>query len=158
MSNENGENTERKCQVEMADLTMDIYQEMLKWIVNTVRADGGKPVAISVCDQDGSLAALIKMDGVPARSVNLAQHKAYTAARMQTTTESFMARLHREKLDIAFFCDPKLTPFPGGAPIKTIDGRIIGAVGISGRASEEDQQLASVAAGLHLVAPDSSGA
>lgn len=134
-------------------LTMDIYKAMLNWIVDTVKGDGGKPVAISVCDRDGSLVALIKMDGVPSRSVSLSQHKAYTAARMQTTTEAFMERIHKEKIEIAYFCDPKLTPFPGGAPIKTLDGNIIGAIGISGRASEEDQRLANYAAGLYSELP-----
>ena len=133
----------------MACLTMEMCQEMMNWLISTVKEDGGKPIAISICDQDGSVVALIKMDGVPTRSVHLAQHKAYTALRMQTTTESFMARLDREKADIAFFCDPKLTPFPGGAPIVVSDGSIIGAVGISGRSSQEDQHLAGVAAGLH---------
>lgn len=137
----------------MEDLTMDIYQAMLKWIVDTVKGDGGKPVAISVCDRDGALVALIKMDGVPSRSVSLSQHKAYTAVRMQTTTEAFMERIDREKIDIAYFCDPKLTPFPGGAPIKTLAGNIIGAIGISGRTSEEDQRLANFAAGLYSDSP-----
>lgn len=127
---------------------MEMCQKMMNWIVSTVKEDGGKPVAISICDASGAVVALLKMDGVPARVVHLAQHKAYTAVRMQTTTDSFMARLEREKLDIAFFCDPKLTPFPGGAPIIASDGNVIGAVGISGRSSEEDQQLAGVIAGL----------
>jgi glc operon protein GlcG len=135
-------------------LTMDRYQAMLEWIIDTVKSDGGSPVAISICDPAGSLVALIKMDGVPSRSVNLSQHKAYTAARMQTTTEAFMERLHKEKIEIAYFCDPKLTPFPGGAPIKALDGSIIGAVGISGRASAEDQRLANYAAGLPGSLPD----
>jgi glc operon protein GlcG len=130
----------------MACLTMKMCQEMMNWIISTAQEDGGKPLAVCICDHEGTVAASVKMDGVPSRSVHLAQHKAYTAMRMQTTTESFMARLEREKADIAFFCDPKLTPFPGGAPIVASDGSIIGAVGISGRSSEEDQYLAGIAA------------
>lgn len=133
----------------MACLTMDMCQEMIDKVIGIVREDGGKQVAIAVCDQSGAVVALIKMDDVPVRSAHLAQHKAYTALRMQTTTAAFMARLEREKADIAFFCDPKLTPFPGGAPITAPNGGIIGAVGISGRTSEEDQRLADIAARLH---------
>lgn len=140
---------EREWQADMSCLTMNMCQEMINRIIHTVQEDGGSPVAVSICDQAGSLLALIKMDGAPARSVHLARHKAYTAARMQTTTEAFMARLATEKIDIAYFCDPKLTPFPGGAPVRKADGSIIGAVGVSGRKSEEDQQLASAAAGLY---------
>jgi glc operon protein GlcG len=133
----------------MSYLTMDMCQEMINGIIISVKKDGGKSVAISICDQGGLVVALIKMDGVPSRCVHLAQHKAYTAARMQTTTEAFMARLSRENLNIAYFCDPKLTPCPGGVPIMTSDGSVIGAVGISGRTSEEDHNLANYAASMH---------
>lgn len=133
----------------MAYLTMDMCQQMIKSIVSTVQEDGGKPVAIAICDDSSSLVALLKMDNVAARVVHLAQHKAYTAVRMQVATASFMARIDSEKLDIAYFCDPKLTPFPGGAPIIDSEGRIIGGVGISGRSSEEDQYLASAIASIN---------
>jgi glc operon protein GlcG len=129
-------------------LTMELCQAMTGKILGIVSQDGGKPIAICVCDHGGTVAGSVRMDGVPARSVHLAQHKAYTAMRMQTTTASFMARLEREKADIAFFCDPNLTPFPGGAPILSAGGEVIGAVGISGRSSEEDQHLADIAAAM----------
>ncbi|HWR44695.1 heme-binding protein [Sporomusa sp.] len=132
----------------MQNLTMNMCQQMINWIVQKVKQDGGKPVAIAICDHDGSLIALLKMDDVPARSVHFARHKAYTAARMQTRTDAFLARLHQEQLDISYFCDTNLTPLPGGAPIVASDGTVLGSVGISGRPSEEDQQLANVAAGL----------
>ncbi|MDF2874536.1 MAG: hypothetical protein K0R22_1219 [Sporomusa sp.] len=127
---------------------MDMCQQVLNGIVQQVKQDGGKPVAIAICDQDGSLIALLKMDDVPARCVHFARHKAYTAARMQTRTAAFLARLHQEQLDISYFCDTNLTPLPGGAPILALDGTVLGSVGISGRPSEEDQQLADMAAEL----------
>lgn len=135
----------------MACLTMAMCQEIMNWIIDTVRDDAGKPVAVAILNQKGTVVASVKMDGAPDRCVHLAKHKAYTAFRMETTSESFGARLEREKLEIAFFCDPKLTAFPGGAPILAADGEVIGAVGISGRPSEEDQELASYAVKLGCV-------
>ncbi len=130
----------------MQKLTMAICQQIINRVVEKTAADGGRPVAVAVCDQEGFLVALLKMDGVPTRCVHFARHKAYTAARMQTRTDAFYDRLQQENLDISYFCDPVLTPLPGGAPIVTEDGTVIGSVGISGRPSSEDQQLAIMAA------------
>lgn len=132
----------------MTVLTMKQCREITDWVTDITGKDGGLPVAVAICDGEGFLLSLVKMDGVPTKSVHFAQHKAYTAARMQTATDAFLARLQKENLDIQYFCDPKLAALPGGAPIYTPDGRLIGSVGISGRPSEEDQKLANAAAGL----------
>ena len=130
----------------MICLTMEMCQRITDIVVNTAMKDGGKPVAVAICDHTGTLVSLIKMDGTPLRSIHFARHKAYTAVRMQTRTADFLARLTQENLDIRFFCDPDLTPLPGGTPIIDGDGSVIGAVGISGRASQQDQDLADTAA------------
>lgn len=130
----------------MICLTMDMCRHITDSIVNQALRDGGKPVAVAICDYTGTLVSLVKMDGVPLRSVHFARHKAYTAARMQTRTADFLARLEQESLDIRFFCDQDLTPLPGGAPIMDAAGSVIGSVGVSGRASEEDQLLADAGA------------
>lgn len=127
----------------MQKLTMKHYQQIINRVIAQVEADGGQPVAIAVCDGHGVLTALMTMDNVPVRCAHQARHKAYTAARMQATTASFQERLKREEVDIRWYCDPDLTLFPGGAPIVAADGTVLGAVGISGRPSEEDQKIAN---------------
>jgi glc operon protein GlcG len=81
------------------------------------------------------------MDGARARSVQISQGKAYTSARMGVTTEALLARLHREKIEVGYFCDPALTALPGGSPLKDASGRLLGAIGISGLSSAEDQAI-----------------
>ncbi|WP_312197707.1 GlcG/HbpS family heme-binding protein [Anaerospora hongkongensis] len=130
----------------MTALTMKQCREITDWIIDTTGKDGGQPVAIAICDGEGFLLSLVKMDEVPTKSVHFAQHKAYTAARMQTATDAFLVRLQREQLDIQYFCDPKLAALPGGAPIYAPSGKLVGSVGISGRPSQEDQELANAAA------------
>lgn len=130
----------------MTALTMKQCRAITDWIIDTTGKDGGQPVAIAICDGEGFLLSLVKMDEVPTKSVHFAQHKAYTAARMQTATDAFLARLQREQLDIQYFCDPKLAALPGGAPIYAPSGKLVGSVGISGRPSQEDQELANAAA------------
>lgn len=120
-------------------------RRLTDWVIDKVTSDGGKPVAIAICDGAGFLISLTMMDGVPVRSAHFAQHKAYTAARMQAASGAFGARIKQEETDIRFYCDPKLTGLPGGAPIVAEGGRVIG---VSGRPSEEDQKLADAAAAL----------
>ena len=72
----------------------------------------------------------------------IAQSKAYTAMRMELTTQAFHDRLVRENLSIADFCDPGFSTLPGGVPVFDETGRCIGGVGISGRKPQEDAELA----------------
>jgi glc operon protein GlcG len=132
----------------MDGLTLADCRRLTDWVIERTAGDGGKPVAIAICDGAGYLISLTVMDGVPVRSAHFAQHKAYTAARMQAASGAFGARIKAEETDIRFYCDPKLTGLPGGAPIVAAGNRVIGAIGISGRPSEEDQQLANAAAAL----------
>lgn len=123
-------------------LTTDIVYRIISEVLAGAKQDGGSPISIAVCDRDGSLSGFLKMDGAAVRTGHLARRKAYTAARMQARTADFLARIKRENLDIAYFCDPGLTPLPGAAPIISKNGEIIGSVGISGRPSEQDQTMA----------------
>lgn len=104
--------------------------------------DGGKPVVIAISDHNGDLVVFSRMDGAPVRSVRLAMNKAYTAARVLSTTEELAGRLKQAGRDVLVYTDPAFTLFPGGAPIRAGADTVIGAVGISGRTAEEDQALA----------------
>lgn len=130
----------------MNKIAMKLAQRMIDKVVDTVSKDGGEPVCACVCDEEGILVAFIRMDGTAAKIVHNAQMKAYTAARMQARTADFLERIKRENITLNYFCDPKLMPFPGGAPLVDKTGNIIGAIGVSGRVSEEDQKLADMCA------------
>jgi glc operon protein GlcG len=133
----------------MPDLTLDRAQALLANAMDRAARDFGRPICVAVCDERGLLLAFARMDGAPARSVRIAQGKAYTAARMGVTTAALLARLHREQIEVGYFCDPELTALPGGSPLKDAGGRLLGAVGVSGLTSAEDQTVTdAVAAAL----------
>ena len=69
-------------------------------------AAGGAPVCVAIVNRTGKLAAFLSLDGTPERAGAIAQSKAYTAMRMELTTQAFHDRLVRENLSIADFCDP----------------------------------------------------
>jgi glc operon protein GlcG len=136
----------------MPELTLAQAQALVQRALSKAQADHGRPICAAVCDERGLLLAFARMDGAPARGVRIAQGKAYSAARMGSTTEAVLARLHREQIEIGYFCDPELTALPGGSPLKDAGGRLVGAIGVSGLASAEDQAITdAVAAALSAV-------
>jgi len=126
----------------LSNLNLQLAHALLAHAVDNVRQQFGKPVCISVCDSHGFLVAFFRMDDAPVRSIQLAHQKAYTSTRMGVTTEAFHARLRREEIPIGYFCDPLLTALPGGAVLSDAQGRVIGAIGISGLTPAEDQAVA----------------
>ncbi len=105
-------------------------------------AGEGPPVCVAIVNASGKLAAFWGMDGTPDRVVSIAQNKAYTAMRMETSTKAFRERLLREQLAATDFCDASFTPLEGGVPLMGAQGRCLGGLGVSGRKTSDDHDLA----------------
>lgn len=133
----------------MNSLGIEAAQRLVAEAIAKARADYGRPICVAVCDGQGFLVAFAKADGSPVRSIEISQGKAYSAARMGVATEAFLERLHREKIEVSFFCDSRLTALPGGAVLKDGSGRVLGGIGISGLTSAEDQIVANAVAAIH---------
>ena len=74
----------------------------------------------------------------------MATRKAYTSARMGLDCGAYGDRLRESGSDIKDLGDPMYTGVGGGLCIR-VGGRVVGAIGVSGRSSEEDQELARAA-------------
>lgn len=120
--------------------------DLIRIAIEKSAVDYGRPVCVAICDAAGFLVAFQRMEGAPLRSIAISQGKAYSAARMQMNTDALLARMHRENITPAYFCDDKITALPGGSILKSAGGTIIGSIGISGLTSEEDQHIANHAA------------
>ena len=129
-------------------LSLTHANDLIRRAIEKAAADYSRPVCVAICDPAGFLIAFQRVEGAPLRSIAISQGKAYTAARMQVNTDALLERLRRENIALSYFCDEGLTALPGGSVIKDAQGAIIGAVGISGLASAEDQQIANHAAAL----------
>jgi glc operon protein GlcG len=122
-------------------MTSDRAQNILRQAMEKATAGFQRPICVSICDATGLLVAFARMDGAPVRSIWIAQQKAFTAVRMQISTAAFLERLRKDSLDASWFGEG-LVALPGGNVVKDASGNVIGAVGISGLASHEDQQIA----------------
>jgi glc operon protein GlcG len=110
-------------------------------IVDAARAEAEQRrwnVSIAVVDDGGFLLALERMDGAFPQTPEIATRKAWTAAMVRLPTKT-MEDMVKER--------PALVGFPGqlrvqgGLPIQ-VEGDWVGAVGVSGVASHEDEQVA----------------
>jgi glc operon protein GlcG len=103
-----------------------------------------RPIVVAVSDPEGELVAFARLDGAGYLSRSMAQRKAYTAARMGVDSGVFGERMSGVVPSVHDLDDPKLVGFKGGVCI-TLDGAIIGGIGVSGRSGEEDEELARAA-------------
>lgn len=121
-----------------------------KSIIESISAEAakrGKAAVIVVADAHGELLALARMDGAPLSSLAIATNKAWTAARERKPSKDIgtAARDRDKGFDIGYFGDPKFTGWGGGVPVWK-EGKVVGAIAVSGLPQEEDIELAAAAA------------
>ena len=106
-----------------------------------------KGAAIAVADAHGELLAFLRTDGCPLASINIAINKAFTAARERKESFAVGQASREAPFPMTNFGDLRYIGWGGGVPI-TYNGKVIGAVAISGLPEAEDMVLARMAAGL----------
>ncbi|MBI4443310.1 MAG: heme-binding protein [Acidobacteria bacterium] len=104
-----------------------------------------KPMVIAVTDESGNLKAFSRMDNAPLLSVQIAQDKAYTAISFGIATHQWYEFIKNDPpLLSGIVHTPRLIVFGGGYPI-TINGQVVGGIGVSGGHYTEDMQVAEAA-------------
>jgi glc operon protein GlcG len=99
-------------------------------------------MAFAVVEPGGQLVAFEKMDGTQYGSEMVAQEKAKSSARFKRPTKAFSDSVAAGRTAVLGL--PGAIAIEGGVPI-VIDGRIVGALGVSGGTSEQDGEIAAVA-------------
>lgn len=99
-------------------------------------------VTIAIVDDAGLLLQLERMDGAGGMTSVVAEAKARTAAVTQRPTKFWEDRLKDRP---AFLKFPDNLPLQGGIPL-TYQGQCVGAIGVSGVQSHEDEQIADAGA------------
>lgn len=106
----------------------------------------GVPMNIAVYDDGANLKAFRRMDGALLGSADIAMNKARTAALFGFNTEDLYEFAKPGGTSPGFDrTNGGLIVFAGGIPIRDTEGRLLGAVGVSGGAVVQDQQVAQAA-------------
>src|SRR6202000_671360 len=100
----------------------------------------GQPMNIAVVDAGANLTSFVRMDGAWLGSIDIAINKAFTAKAFDISTLELgrNSQPGDQFFGIHVSNHARVMIFAGGIPIKT-NGRIVGAVGVSGGSGEQDQ-------------------
>jgi uncharacterized protein GlcG (DUF336 family) len=101
-------------------------------------------VVIAILDDGGHLLWLARMDGATPANAEIAIGKARTAAVSRRSTKVWEDRISGGRLSMLGM---PILPVQGGVPILH-EGQCVGAVGVSGVQSHEDEQIANAGIGV----------
>jgi uncharacterized protein GlcG (DUF336 family) len=91
-------------------------------------------VALAILDDGGHLVYFQRMDGVNIGAIDVCMRKAESAVKYRRAGKAFADRIPGQPQVMVL---PGAFPFEGGLPI-VIDGEVIGGIGVSGAAAEQD--------------------
>jgi uncharacterized protein GlcG (DUF336 family) len=106
---------------------------------------GLKPLSVVVLDAGGQVRAFEREDGASNARFEIAFGKANGALALGVGSRALMARAEQQPYFIAAATAAvggALVPVPGGVLVQTADGEVIGAVGITGDSSDNDEAAA----------------
>ena len=105
----------------------------------------GWTMAMAIVDPGGHLVYFERMDGTQAGSATVAVSKARSAALFRRPTKAFQDGLTAGAAGLRILAIEGAVPVEGGVPL-VVDGRVVGAIGVSGGTSEQDGVCAAAAA------------
>jgi uncharacterized protein GlcG (DUF336 family) len=110
-------------------------------------AEIGQPMNIAVADDGGNLVSHVRMDGAWIGSIDISQKKAYTSRAFDIATKDLAEHSQSGKQFFGIHAsnDGKIMIFAGGIPLKK-DGKVVGAIGVSGGSGEQDHAVAEAGA------------
>ncbi len=132
----------------MSNLTLDQARQIVEDARAKGRELGLKPLTVAVLDAAGNLKALEREDGASNLRPDIAIGKANGALCMGLGSRALFERAKAEPFFIQAMnelADGSLVPVPGGVLVKDASGNVMGAVGITGDISDNDETAAVTA-------------
>lgn len=129
----------------MQQLTLEIASRMVDATLAAGRKAGLKPLTVVVLDAGGHDVALKREDGSGILRADIARGKAWGALGMGLGSRELG---HRAEQNPRFFAalaaasGGRLIPNPGGVLIRSAEGAVLGAVGVSGDQADRDEACA----------------
>lgn len=107
----------------------------------------GQAMNIAVADGGGNLVAHVRMDGAWLGSIDISIKKAWTSRAFDVATKDVAEHCQSggQFFGIHASNDGKVMVFAGGIPLKK-EGKVVGAIGVSGGSGEQDHAVAEAGA------------
>lgn len=129
------------------ELNLQTAQSIVSFALEWRKKQNLKPLTIAVLDSGGFLVALAREDGMSNLRPEIAQGKARGAVAMGLGSRALFERAQSQPFFIQSMnslASGSLVPVPGGVLIK-LNGTLLGAVGITGDSSDNDEACAIAA-------------
>jgi uncharacterized protein GlcG (DUF336 family) len=127
---------------------MSIGFDAAKKALSAAEAEAKKnnwPVAIAIVDTGGHLVAFSRIDNTQIGSIEIALGKARTANNLRRPTKALQDGIAQGGANLRLLAVRDILPLEGGVPI-VVDGKIVGAIGVSGVMSNQDAEVAMAGA------------
>lgn len=131
-----------------SSLTLDQADAIAAHVIAIGRREGLLPLTVAVCDSGGMVVSMKRDDGCGWMRAEIAQGKARGALGMGMASRTIRDRLAQRpafQSALAAAADGEFIPVPGGVLILDPSGTAVGAVGVSGDASDKDEYCAIAA-------------
>ncbi len=126
-------------------ITLAVAQAIISDLLSRAHAAGSKPLCVVITDAGGTPVAMVREDGAGLSRPKLAMDKAEGALAMTMPTRT-LAKFHASNPEMHAILRAAtgkvLLPLAGGVLIRSADGRLIGALGVSGGSLEEEEMFA----------------
>ena len=130
--------------VEKTALTLDGAKKIAAAAEAKAKTEGAR-VVIAVVDEGGSLLLLERLDDAQVASVNVGIDKARTAAIYRRPSKVFEDQVKNGR--VSALALHGAVPLQGGVPIM-VNGKVIGAIGVSGETPQQDEDIAIAGAAV----------
>ena len=133
-------------QAKDAIITLDDARKVIA-AGETRAAEIGQPMNVAVVDAGGNLVAHVRMDGAWIGSIDVSINKAFTSRAFDIATKDLAtnAQPGGQFFGIDVSNHGRIMIFAGGIPLKR-NGKVVGAIGVSGGSGEQDQAVAEAGA------------
>lgn len=98
-------------------------------------------VAVTILDSGGNIVMIHRIDNAQLSAVTLSEGKARTALEFKRPSKALDDAIAGGGAGLRLLAVKNITPLEGGIPV-VVDGRIVGAIGVSGALSSQDEQVA----------------
>ena len=132
----------------MTDITLAQANRIIEAALRKARDMNLAPLSVAVLDPGGHPKALAREDSQAYLRVYAAQSKAWGALALGVHSRHIAARYQQGPLQIGFInamndlSAGRVVPLPGAVLIRSESGELMGAVGVAGAASEDDEVCA----------------
>jgi uncharacterized protein GlcG (DUF336 family) len=132
----------------MTSLSLEQSNRIIEAALRRARELELPPLGVAVLDPGGHLIALQREDGLSFLRVRICQAKAWGALAMGTDSRALAERYGQDLLQQGFIdalntmSAGGVIPLPGGVLIRDDQNRLLGAVGIAGGPSDQDEACA----------------